>query len=69
MQIEKRFSRLPDHEQRAISIVNNKIKSRQKLDTADVMTLFESSIFTVDEKQKIIESYMPSMTVAQAIEL
>ncbi len=69
MQIEKRFSRLPDHEQRAISSVNEKLKTRQKLDTADVMTIFESWIFSETEKQKIIESYMPSITVAQALEL
>jgi endonuclease/exonuclease/phosphatase (EEP) superfamily protein YafD len=69
MNVDKKIKTLPDYQQRAMQSVFAKVSSRQKLDIADVMTIFESSVFSTTEKQKIIESYMPSMTVAQAIDL
>jgi len=67
--ISDRFDRLEPHLQREFLDTVQKIKTRQQLQEADIMSLFESNILTVQEKEHILETFMPSITVTQALEL
>jgi len=69
MNIEKKLSQLEDHLEREFMDTVAKMQRREKLETSDFMVLFESNIFSVSEKQKLIESFMPSISLADALVL
>lgn len=69
LDIEKRFEWLPPHEQQEFSSVIHKFKTRQSIEVYDIMALFESSILTIQEKQRIIETFMPIISVEDALQL
>jgi len=69
MNIEKKLSQLEGHLEREFMDTVAKMQRREKLETSDFMVLFESNIFSVSEKQKLIESFMPSISLADALVL
>jgi hypothetical protein len=47
----------------------SKFQRREQLEISDIMNLFESDIMTVSEKQRILETFMPSISIADARKL
>jgi hypothetical protein len=69
MNIERRFEKLEPHLKQAFMNIVSKLQRREKLEIPDFMSLFESHILTALEKQKIIETFMPSISIADAVNL
>lgn len=69
MGIEKRYEDLEDHLQKEFMTMVWKFKRRENLEISDIMPLFETDIFSVKEKAKIIETFMPSISIADGIKL
>ena len=64
--IEERYDKLEPHLQQGFYDTMKKFQRRESLERADIMVLFESNILTVSEKQQIIETFMPSISLGDA---
>ena len=64
--LEERYDKLEPHLKDEFIDTVQKFQRRQKLEISDIMSLFESNILTVAEKQQIIETFMPSMSLSDA---
>lgn len=67
--IESRLEKAPEHQQIAFAHVVEKVRTRNKLDISDAITIFEGDIFSPKEKQLIIESYIPTISIKDALDL
>jgi hypothetical protein len=66
LNIEDRIDNLEEHFKPEFYNTLEKFKRREKLERADIMSLFETGIITTAEKQHIIETFMPSITLSDA---
>ncbi len=66
LDIEDRIDNLEEHFKPEFYDTLEKFKRRQKLEREDIMSLFETGIITPTEKQHIIETFMPSITLSDA---
>ncbi len=65
----KRYQKLSEDEKLLVKTVDNKFTTWSKLNSADIVTLFETSIFTDAEKTEILRIFVPTMTLQKTIDL
>jgi hypothetical protein len=69
MKIGDRYEKLEPHLKQAFMDTVSKLQRREPLEIPDFMSLFESNVLTTDEKQRIIETFMPSISITDAMTL
>jgi len=52
-----------------MALLTQKMRRLEKIDRADVIFLFESNLLKEEEKQRLIEWFMPTITLQEALEL
>ena len=67
--LTNRFSKLNEHETLLIKSIHSKFEKWEKIDTTDLLTLFESSVFTHKEKSDLLKVFVPTLSLRKAINL
>jgi len=67
--IEEKLDQIEPHLKREFEDTLEKFKRREKLEIADIMVLFETNILSKTQRQRIIETFMPSISLSEAIKL
>lgn len=69
MKIQERYDTLEPHLKQEFIDTVAKFQRREALEISDIMPLFESDALNSKEKQRIIETFMPSISISEAIKL
>ena len=67
--LSERYGKLSEHEQLLVRDVDKKIKNNTKLGAEDFITLFDTGVFSDNEKKQILRTMVPNISLSKAVSL
>ena len=67
--LEQKYNNLPEGKKEGFYMTVKKMQRAEKISAEDVWELFESWAFSPSEKQKLIENFIPSMSLKKAVDI